>query len=175
LAKSPLRAALLALGLGGCLVPMPLEEEPEAQNLPPYLDSGQSRITPGSDAVIDYDPADGQTLSFSIEGVFDPNPEDRIFWRAFVDYRPPLSFGIRAQNNLGLQPGPDARITVRLDPCNEFFGDTLVPVEVIVADRPFLSSDEEPDQTDTPNQNLPTGAGSFTLTWFVRLDRKLCP
>ncbi len=170
-----LRSALAAgLLLTGCLVPQPLEEEPEVENLPPYFVA--STVTPSYLDVVPYDPAtNGRTLVLRIDGIFDPNPGDLVFWRAFVDYNPLLSAAPRFGNGRGIEPGADAQITLSIvDPCNQFLNDGPVAIEVVVADRPFLSTDEEPDPPTTPNQHLPADAGSFRLAWIILMDRSLC-
>lgn len=165
------RLALLAsLAVTGCLVPAPLEEEPPEVNLPPFYDPAQ--VQPSFRQIFPYNPQiHGRILTLSVSGIGDPNPSDHIFWRAFVNYDPRFSSGIWAAGDD--QPGA-TRAEIILSPCNLVQTDAILPVELIVADRPFLNSDEEPEPAETPNRYLPEDARRFHIVWFIQVDRSLC-
>lgn len=171
----PLLLAALATLPVGCVVPMPIEAEPIEQNLPPFyfIDA----VTPPFNLLVEFNPELDQSIEFRTGPIGDPNPEDRIFYRWFVNYqpsgRPPIT-----------DPGPPegvplseltaGSIDLRLEPCagNTFNDGDLHTIEVVIADRPFVADD---DESPTPNQTVPPGAYKRRLVWFMRFDRSDCP
>lgn len=163
-----------ALACAGCLVPLPIEEDVPDPNYPPFFTA--DRVVPDFSRVLNYDAqADGTTLRFELVDYGDPNPEDRLFWRWFVDYTS-VQFAIRNSGpSAGLSPElRGAPIFMVLNPC-VLPRRALHRVDLIVTDRAFVSNAEEAPNEPNPNQALPDGAGSFRVTWFLALDTAGCP
>ncbi len=170
--------ALVALGSVACVVPMPIEAEPVEQNLPPYYIT--AAVSPSTDQVVEFDPELDQALELRTGPIGDPNADDRIFYRWFINYQPTGLPGIA-------DPGPPEGLTLaelatgsidqRLEPCVDLGGSAfddleLHTVQVVIADRPFVADD---DDSPTPNQTVPDGAFKTKLVWFIRFDRSKCP
>ncbi|MEK7704787.1 MAG: hypothetical protein AAB426_07485 [Myxococcota bacterium] len=138
---------LLLVGASACLLPPPITELPAEQNQPP-------RIEPTS---LRWDPTDGpRTMSTHCASyrfyalVSDPDAEDTLYWRVFVDYhrdRNPLE---TEEHVLDPQAG-DRSLSFSVDPQ----GDTRFgvaegrlaqahTVELFVADRPFYQDERPP-------------------------------
>jgi hypothetical protein len=145
---------------------------------PPYIDPPSVR-PPTSVAVV-YDRAADTAIEFRTGPIRDPNPDDLLYWRWFVDY------GSDEGAHLIFEDGPaDGRapadmasgLSFSLTPCEvpiEFENDALHRVDVLVADRPFVSADQEPSDTATPNQVLAVEGRHMRLTWFLELTGE-CP
>lgn len=168
--------AALALAGGGCVVPMPIEAEPIEQNLPPYFFS--DAVTPPFNLLVEFNPELDQSIEFRTGPIGDPNPDDRIFYRWFVNYqpsgRPPIT-DTGPPEGVSLTELAAGSIDLRLEPCagNTFSRDVdLHTIEVVIADRPFIA---DGDDSPTPNQTLPVGAYKKRLVWFMRFDRSNCP
>ncbi|MEE2786110.1 MAG: hypothetical protein VX589_02155 [Myxococcota bacterium] len=156
---------------------MPIESVGEQVNLPPY--TLPNFVQPPPSQLIEFDPQEDNTIEFNSGPIGDPNPNDRLSWRWFLDYRE-ATFNRPIELSEASGASPDELIdgiskTIR--PCAEptfslLSDDTLHRVELVVADRPFITS--EPDDP-RPNQTLPADAQFFRLVWYVRLDRSLCP
>ena len=156
---------------------MPIESVGEQVNLPPYVLPNYVRPSPGQ--LIDFDPQEDTSIDLNTGPIGDPNPTDRLHWRWFLDYREatfnrPIEF---SEASGALPSDLVEGISKTIRPCSEptyslLSDDTLHRVELVVADRPFSSS--QPDDP-RPNQTLPEGAQFFRLIWFVRLDRSQCP
>ena len=169
-------AATLAIVMSGCVVPMPIESIGEQVNLPPYYVSDFT--SPRPDQVIDFDPNEETSIELNTGPIGDPNPNDRIYWRWFLDYRPITSdFPVEFSEANGATPDqlidgirkdfrPCATGTTRL-----LSDDNVHRVEVIVADRLFITS--QPDDP-LPNKTLPDNAQHFSIVWFIRFDRTDC-
>ena len=184
-ASSPLHHHRLLLPLtctllSHCILPMPLEQEAPIENLPPSYNT--ATLTPSPEQLVDYDPelSGGAPLEFFLGGLEDPNIEDALFWRVFLNYQGIYYHPIhRSNRGAGLVESQRTRgIRFQVDPCLDFrvFG-TEGPhrVELIVSDRPFLF-EEDDTREERPNQALPDDAKNFTVRWFLRfLDGKLMP
>ena len=178
------RASLLPLcllGVSGCLVQMPLEQEETPENQAPRYQL--ERLTPSPERIISYDPelSDGAPLDFFIGGLDDPNPGDALFWRVFLNYQGLYYHPIhRSNRGVGLSATLRTEgIRFQVDPCLDFrVFESEGPhrVELIVSDRPFIQeSEEEGSITARPNQALPGEAESFTIRWFISFSRDRCP
>lgn len=173
LALAPL-AAVLALA---CVVPMPIEADPAELNHAPSYEF--SLVAPTPARLIDYAPEGPAVapLEFLLGGLDDPNEDDNLYWRVFLNYQGRYYNAIyRSNRGDGLTPALRAEgVSFQLSPCLDF---KLFPfegpyrVELIVADRPFRQAE---DGADLINQILPEGARSFRVHWFVRYERALCP
>ena len=64
---------------------MPIESIGDQVNLPPYYTSDYTE--PAPDLIIEFDPEEEALIEFNTGPIGDPNPNDRIYWRWFVDYR----------------------------------------------------------------------------------------
>ncbi len=174
-------ALLLSCCLSGCLIPLPIEEEPAEVNWPPFFDPGQ--VEPNYNKIIrDYDPrVHGAERPITLDSIDDPNPEDLIFWRWFVNYQGrPYKLIYEDGPKFGLSPELRSKgITFKLVPCElpvtvAQDGVEFHTIELIVADRPFVDPSEEAPDEQTPNQVLPADAGSFRVVWFLEFDRAIC-
>jgi hypothetical protein len=163
---APLIGASALAILASCVIPAPLEEAAEEENLPPFAEPGT--IQPESDRVVAFEAeAPDDVLEFRVGSVGDANLEDALYYRWFVNPRV-RPFIVR-------QGQAEPTDTLRRDftnlryeavPCEDFrgFQSTLHTVQLIVADRPFL------DEGEPRNRALPEDAGSDTVTWFVEFD-----
>ncbi len=170
-----LRSAVLflhILALCGCL-PLPIDEDLPQENFPPFY--AADRVAPPYERLVDYDAqADGPLLLFELVDYGDPNETDRLFWRWYVDYSTVQSGIASAGPAAGLSPQQrGAPISMTLTPCG-LSGQGLHRIDLIVADRAFVSSTAEASSAPNHNQALPDGAGSFRLTWFVSVDSAGC-
>lgn len=161
------RAARVALGaclLSGCLIPFPIEEQPPEINYPPYYAEGT--VSPSPDRWHEYDPlADGPVVVFDVGVVDDPNLGDVLFYRWFVDFSAEGG-GLTALGELG--PSERGEIRFEYPPCFErrVGGEVEHRIDLVVSDRPFLEG--------SATQAVPDDAGVLHLTWFIRLDDRLC-
>ncbi|MBU0551667.1 hypothetical protein KKF91_04125 [Myxococcota bacterium] len=162
--------------LSGCVIPMPIEAEPIEENNPPFYLPGAAQPDPGR--FVRYDPQeDGPTLTLSVRPIADANPLDRFFYRWFTNYDPDSPVASRIVQEgppQGLPPERgEAGVEMTLYPCEETaFVGPIQRVEVIVADRPFLSADEAPAASPNPNQALSEEARAFRIVWFLEFDRE---
>ena len=172
---------LYLLGVSGCLVQMPLEQEETPENQAPRYQL--ERLTPSPERIISYDPelSDGAPLDFFVGGLNDPNSGDALFWRVFLNYQGLYYHPIhRSNRGAGLSALLRTEgIRFQVDPCLDFrVFESEGPhrVELIVSDRPFIQeSEEEGSITARPNQALPSEAESFTIRWFISFSRDRCP
>lgn len=144
--------------LTGCLIPFPIEEAPAEVNLPPSINEGTVFPPQG---IIDYDPCtDDAQLFFEVGGVDDPNPDDVLFVRWFVDSR----IDFLADQTPGERGQP---LIHSYGPCSQSFAadETLQKVELVVSDRPFVEG---------VTQDVPADAGVRRVIWFVSLDFRRC-
>ena len=161
----------------GCVVPMPIESIGDQVNLPPYYTSDYTE--PAPDLLIEFDPEEESVIEFNTGPIGDPNPNDRIYWRWFVDYRAETSdLPIEFSEANGADPEQliDG-IRKEFRPCSTgtkrlLSDDPIHRLEVLVSDRPFTTSQTDDPQ---PNKTLPPEAHSFSLVWFIRFDRTDCP
>ncbi|MCA9538273.1 MAG: hypothetical protein KC620_05265 [Myxococcales bacterium] len=170
---------LAACAVAGCVVPMPIEAEPIEVNLPPYFIT--EAASPPLNQLIEFDPELEDLIELRSGPIDDPNPDDRIYFRVFVDYRPsgrnPIIFQSRAagRSTKDLIDG----LVLPFEPCADipnirFVEEDVHRIELVIADRPFLGDDEELPDEPTPRQALPEGAFKVRLVWFVRLDGGRC-
>ncbi|MEE2756143.1 MAG: hypothetical protein VYA30_05760 [Myxococcota bacterium] len=170
-------SAVIALGACmSCVVPMPIESIGEQVNLPPYYLADYTQ--PPVDQIIDFYPEDETGIELNSGPIGDPNPNDRIFWRWFLDYRPITSdFPIEFSEANGAAPEQlTGGIRKNLRPCATgttrlLAEDQVHRVELLVADRPFITSQANDPK---PNKTLPENAQYFSLVWFIRFDRAAC-
>ena len=172
-------APALAIACGwcvGCVVPMPIEADPAELNYAPSYE--YSLVSPTPARLISYSPeGPAAALDFALGGLDDPNEDDNLYWRVFLNYQGRYYNAIyRSNRGDGLTPARRAEgVRFQLSPCLDF---KLFPfegpyrVELIVADRPFKQAEEGEDLI---NQILPEGARSFRVHWFVEYERALCP
>lgn len=167
----------LALSLSGCLIPMPIEQEQIQFNYPPTYEFFS--VYPSPSQIIDYqaEVSEGQSLFFQTGPLNDPNPDDLLFFRVFLNYQGRYYNAIyRSNRGDGLSPIlRDEGIEFQINPCLDFklFNfDAPYRVELIVADRPFRQVEEE---SAFINQILPEDAHSFRIHWFIRYSQSLCP
>ena len=160
-----------------CIIPMPLEQDQTEQNYPPSHESFQVNPTPSQ--IIEYNPevSNGQPLQFSIGPLSDPNEEDSLFWRVFLNYQGRYYNAIhRSNRGSGISPALRTKgIQFQLTPCLDFklFNfEAPYRVELIVSDRPFREVEED---NAFINQILPEDAQNFRVHWFVRYTKALCP
>lgn len=164
--------------LAGCVVPMPIEPEPVEQNLPPFYLTPS--VSPPFNQLIEFDPELAEALELRTGPIGDPNPGDRIFFRWFFNYLPngfPFIAEEGPPEGRSLASLVDGAIVNRLTPCidlttNAFRETDLHRIEVVIADRPFVSDVEG---TQTPNQTVAEGGYLLRIVWFVRVDRSKCP
>jgi len=164
-----LLALFLLLASSACLLPPPITELPTEDNLPP-------RIEPTS---LRWDPTAGPrpmstrcpTYRFYAL-VSDPDENDTIYWRVFVDYhRDPNPLDSSDVHVLDPQPG-ERPLTFSVDPTtDDRFGvaegrmNEPHTVELLVADRPFFA-DERP-----PLARAVEGSGEIdSFIWTVELS-----
>ena len=167
----------LTLGAEGCLLPMPIEADPAEQNYAPSFP--YELIEPDPAYQVDYQPdvLEGASLSFSVRELEDPNDEDKLYWRVFLNYQGQYYNAIyRSNRGDGLPPSSRVEgVQFQISPCLDF---KLFPfegpyrVELVIADRPFRQTNEE---LLLINQVLPEGAKSARVHWFVDYERALCP
>lgn len=166
-----------SFGLAGCVIPMPIElDETEANYAPSYEPLW---VEPSPSMVIEYDPviSEGGPISFDIGPLDDPNRNDTLFWRVFLNYQGRFYNAIYRSNQGGgisLSRRSDG-IFFSLNPCLDFklFSfDGPYRVELIVSDRPFST---EGDDNTSINQLLAEDAKSFRLHWFIRFPQERCP
>jgi hypothetical protein len=168
-------AHLAGLAIAGCLVPGPLEEEEVPPNYPPVF--APEKVTPPFEQEIAYDPAvTTEPIQFTVPDITDVDIGDRVYWRWFVNYDARfLPFIFANGPDLGGTPvDGKTRISLTIAPCEDlasFSGRTLHRIELVAADRPFLTDDET---TVARNQQLPPEAGHFRVIWFVSVDLAAC-
>lgn len=163
--------------LSGCLIPMPIEADPAEQNFSPSFP--YELVHPDPAYLIQYQPDvfEGAALSFSVSDLEDPNDEDKLYWRVFLNYQGQYYNAIyRSNRGDGLPPAARSEgIQFQISPCLDF---KLFPfegpyrVELVITDRPFRQTSDELVQI---NQVLPQGAKSVRIHWFVDYERALCP
>ena len=172
---------IVSLMMISCLVPMPIEQEPIEPNYPPEYLSSQTYPTPG--ALIDYDPASQENIQFTIAGLSDPNLNDLLYWRVFLNYEGKYYNAIfRSNVDRGIDRfNWESGIQFEVDPCFDFKIFNLqgpFRVELVVADRPFIESNlqttDESLEIVEPNQMLPTQAKSFRVHWMIEYDKNNC-
>ena len=164
---------LMGFSTMACVVPMPIESVGEQVNLPPYV--LPNFVRPAPEQLIDFDPQEDTSVELNTGPIGDPNPALSLHWRWFLDYREatfnrPIEFSeasgaLSSDEGRGHQQNDSSLFRADLQPPSD---DTLHRVELVVADRPFSSS--QPDDPK-PNQTLPEDAQFFRLVWFIRLDR----
>ncbi len=157
--------------LSGCLIPMPIEEELQQENYPPFYSPGDVKSDP--DRLPDFDPSQAEFLVLSVTGVGDPNLEDLLYYRWFIDYDLSRAKPIHEQG----QVVGDA-ISATFNPCevvpsDERTKDNLHTADLVIADRPFASNDD-PDAEGTRNQMLPPDARYVRIRWYFRING-VCP
>ena len=160
-----------------CIVPLPIEQDQSEFNYPPTYEFFD--VSPTPSGIIEYDPEiyEGAPLEFRTGPLIDPNLEDALFWRVFLNYQGRYYNPIhRSNRGAGLSPSLRAEgIQFQISPCLDFklFSFELpYRVELIVSDRPFRQVEEE---SALINQILPADAESFRIHWFVRYTQALCP
>ena len=157
---------------------MPIDSPPAEVNYPPFVDPGAVRPTPARE--LSYSRATDEELVFQTGPIEDPNEDDRIFWRWFYNYDNDAGFKLIFEDSPpeGRAPEllPDGlRFTLR--PCAvpiETAAGVRHRVDLIIADRPFVPTSEEPPDAPNRNQVLPADARSLRLTWFISVDGE-CP
>ena len=172
--------SLSGLSLCGCLLPVPINAPPAEVNYPPFQDPTQ--VDPSPARTVTYDPETGDALVFRTGPLDDPNEDDRLFWRWFFNYQPSANYVLVFEEGAAEGRSPDQLLNgleFPLNPCPfppPFSSPEPVErVDLIVSDRPFVDSLDEPPGTPNPNQVLPEDARAFRLTWFVLIDRGKCP
>lgn len=162
----------------GCLVPLPIEEATAEVNYPPFYRVGDVEPVFTREYIAEI-PVDGTppSVTFSVRGFDDPNPDDFHFYRWYLNYADDFV----AQSGERTVEQRDRPIAFTFNPCltpEPFRNDNpereLTRVELIVADRPFVPVEEQPPGTAAPDQVLPVDAGSFRIVWFMRFDRTAC-
>jgi hypothetical protein len=166
-----LRWLVLALGLGGCVVPLaPQFEDPE-ENSAPYL--------------VGADPSIGVILAGSPPEfrvtVADSNLGDTLYARFIIDYPDFDRFLSRiARGAAGDQiiPAPQDDNTVRqLRPyrpgCEDSIDGSLTQhrLMLVVSDRPFLAADAAPQRRQF--DSVPVGALVLRVSWTFEFDSNL--
>jgi hypothetical protein len=152
------RRSLLAgllLACGACVLPVAPEFE-EEKNLPPYLISAMPQVA----SLTVKDP-------FFTVSVQDPNEHDTLHVRWVIDYPPYDGNSTRlresdvASNAATLDFKPNCRL-------HQISGVlTRHRLMVLVADRPFLSTDMSRDR---PFEVTPPGSYPLTVAWQFDLD-----
>ena len=173
--------ALISLPLLlGCLVPMPLEPEALQENQSPRYQ--RETLSPSPELLLRYNPelTEGAPINFFVGGLSDPNRQDALYWRVFLNYQGLYYHPIhRSNRGAGLNESlREEGIRFEVDPCLDFrVFESEGPhrVELIVSDRPFLSERDGEIEGARPNQDLPEDALSFTIRWFVSFSRDRCP
>lgn len=171
--RAPITALCVAIvgitivtSLAGCLVPYPIEERPIEINYPPFYIDGT--LSPTPDSIREFDPQVDVEVLFRV-ALDDPNISDQLEYRWFINYNPvtgaPIDFGT-------LSPGESGAISYPFDPCvqvgnRDDDSDVMHRIDLFVADRAFLPG-------PPANQRVANGTGTLQLTWFVRLDARLC-
>ena len=157
---------------------MPIEIDGSSENLAPsYLPLW---VSPNPSQIIEYQPeiVQGQAINFTTGPIIDPNNNDILFWRVFLNYQGRYYNAI-FRSNRGEGITADQReqgISFQVSPCVDFkLFNYASPyrVELIVSDRPFKSNQTE--ESPLVNQVLSDGAYSFKIEWFIRYDQALCP
>ena len=168
-------AICFVVAVGGCLVPMPIEERLPEENLPPFYLSDFT--SPPAGQVVEFDPEIDSVIEFNTGPIDDPNTDDRLFWRWFVDYRRvAFNIPIEFSEANGATPSQlSSGLNKVINPCtaptfNLLSDEDVHRVELIVADRPFIASSGDDPR---PNQMLSDEALFFRIVWFVRFDQ-LC-
>ena len=161
----------------GCFIPMPIEQETNQLNYPPSYEFFS--VSPNPSQIINYqaEVSEGRPLIFKTGPLSDPNPEDLLFFRVFLNYQGRYYNAIyRSNRGDGLSPVLRGEgIEFQINPCLDFKLFTFEApyrVELIVSDRPFRQVEEE---SALINQILPEDAYSFRIHWFIRYTQSLCP
>ncbi len=147
---------------------MPLEEEYLEQNhAPTYL---QNQVSPNPSRVVIYQPdVDPRVFPFEVGGIDDPNPEDRFYYRVFLNYLGQQEKRYMIEGPRAGRP-PETRsqgIDFGIDICQYLNSSSIQRVDLLVTDRPFVDSEDEAEDEISPNQVLPEDAGAFRITWFI--------
>ena len=156
---------------------MPIEQSRITPNLSPFYN--YFLVSPSPSSIVSYNPEldESNALFFEVGGLDDPNSDDLIFWRVFLNYQGRFYNAIyRSNRGDGLSPTlREEGISFQINPCLDFKlfqFEGPYRVELIVSDRPFLTADTDETQI---NQLLASGAKSFRIHWFVDYNRTLCP
>ena len=170
--------ALCSVLFVSCVIPMPVEQDVTEENFAPSYDP--TWVAPNPAQVIDYDPQlnSERSIIFDVGAMSDPNQADTLFWRVFLNYQGRFYNAIyRSNRGGGLSPAQRIEgISFSLSPCLDFklFNfEGPYRVELIVTDRPFISSDT--GESAFINQLIASDAKSFRVHWFVRFPQELCP
>ena len=159
-------SVLISLGVVGCLVPFPIEERPLEVNYPPFSVAGT--LTPTTERTREFDPrvdVDGVLLRAVLD---DPNASDQLSYRWFINYNENTGAPI---DNGTIPAGEGGVAEYRFRPCllPRIAGETIHTVDLFVADRAFVQAPGPP-----VNQHVAAGTQTLKITWFVRLDDRLC-
>ena len=148
---------VLSILISGCIVGMPIEETLQEANLAPVL-------------------------RFQTGKIVDPNGEDRLFWKWFINYEPNTGRGLVEEGpGDGLPPenwGAEG-ITINIQPCSN--GNLLDSptnihrIELVVTDRPFRGNSSRTDPNARPFQEIADNATSIKLIWYLQFDDTDCP
>ena len=153
------RVVVLALVLGGCILPVSPEFEDPEPNLSPYLVSAK----PAINAVV----GENQKIEVTLA---DPNPGDLLFLRGVFNY-PEFTAASRLSLSETLPPSVGRgevreRVAVIEPTCfRDFVGAPDHRVMLIVSDRPFADASALPN---FPFDNVKPEARVLKLTWLVR-------
>ena len=159
---------------------MPIEETLQEDNLAPQVKLEQ--VTPAIDQVVQYRLGLDDVLRFQTGKIVDPNDEDRLFWKWFINYEPNTGRGLVEEGpGDGLPPenlGAEG-ITINIQPCSN--GNlldsptTIHRIELVVTDRPFRGNSSRTEPNARPFQEIADNATSIKLIWYLQFDDTDCP
>lgn len=164
-------ATVLLLLHIGCLLPPAGEEIPPTDNLPPrvLLESLFPDPTDGPVAMSRQCPSYQFFARLS-----DPDPQDTLYWRVFVDYHRDGQALQRLVTPVGPADRGQTPVIFFVDPLDPRLsppagGSTVHMVELLVADRPFRDDLSIPLARSVEEDGL---LGSFI--WTVDLEDTAC-
>lgn len=159
---------MLLCGLSGCVIPTGPEWSDPQSNYPPSI----TYADPPIGSVLGN--GDGGTGSLAVEvGLGDPNTQDKLYVRWFIDF-PPYVEGVSRLFSSPTLPGGSTveRSSIRFVP--DCLGDNIASgfanhrLLLAVADRPFLS-----DDPSLPNPDATATAGFVVEgAWQFEIDCK---
>ena len=136
------------LGLSGCFLPAPIEEEPPFEDEPPSFDL--ESLEPGRFELVSFDLSEARVEIFAITELLDVNPDQDLFWRAVID----LDGQSRVLEDLTVPPSA-RRVRFELNPCrnpllssflvsrlNQTQEDLTYNFYIGVSDQPFVLFNE---------------------------------
>jgi len=155
----------IAVLAAGCLMPPPVQEVSAPQNQPPRIlkDSLSPFPAKGPYHLNTY--CERYTYNAPVT---DPDPDDRLYWRVFLDYATDSRPGDAVGGDTAPK-GDTVQLSFSVSPTDARFGGRLLDphlIELFVSDRPFYT-----DSRDPLGRAVPEDALTDSAIWTVLLEQ----